>query len=120
VEQQKFVGDDDDFKVSPPQNKKVQAVAQKGTVFVLDVDGKFVIVDSDKQGRDAVLGVMSKTDKPSFVDELVKTGHYRYLQPPIALDMSPVAKNALSTTNGGGPLVMSNISSKKYERPDEE
>ena len=117
MEQQKFVGGDDDFKVSPPQNKKVQAVAQNGTVFVLDIDGKFVIVNSDKQGKDSVLGIMPKAKKPSFVDELVKGGGYRYLQPPLVLDLPPVQKDVLSASGGGAALVPSNIRNRKEEEP---
>ena len=97
------------------ETKKAQAIAQNGTVFVLDIDGKFVIVDTDKQGRDSVLGIMPKAEKPSFVDELVKQGSYRCLQPPLSLDLPPVQKDALSASGGGAALVPSNIRNKNKE-----
>ncbi len=118
----KFVGGDDDFvinKTTTPQ--KAKALAQNGTVFILDINDKFVIVDSNKKGKDAVLGIMPKADKPGFVDELVQGGSYRYLQPPLILDLPPVQKDALSSSGGGAVLIPSNINNKKkYERPDEE
>lgn len=95
--------------------KTVRAVAQRGTLFVLDMYGKFVIINSDKQGKDSVLGIMPKAEKPSFVDELVKSGEYRYLQPPIVLDLPPVQKDALSASGGGAVLVPSNIRNRKEE-----
>lgn len=111
----KFVGTSaDEFDIIQPK-KSARAVAQNGTVFVLDIEGKFVIVDTDKQGRDSVLGIMPKADRPSFVDELVKQGDYRYLQPPLILDLPPVQKDALSTSGGGAALVPSNIRNKKKE-----
>lgn len=117
MEQGKFVGSDDDFVIATqPKQSKPKAVAQNGKVFILEIGDKFVIVDSDKKGKDSVLGVMPKAEKPGFVDELVKQGSYRYLQPPLILDLPPIQKDALSSSGGGAALIPSNIRNKKEQK----